>query len=88
MPSRRIARPDPTPLETDDVKVVAVGTAAWALGLLVLLVLAATDAAEVSNWWLGMCAYGIALGLFGIRYCQRRREAIERDRARGVSQAS
>ncbi|MCY7364086.1 MAG: DUF2530 domain-containing protein [Frankiaceae bacterium] len=88
MPSRRIARPDPPPLETDDVKVVAVGTAAWALGLLVLLGLAATDAADVSGWWLGMCGYGIGLGLFGIRYCQRRRAAIERDKAQGVPQAS
>ena len=88
MPSRRIARPDPPPLETDDVKVVAAGTTVWALGLLVLLVLASTGAAEVRGWWLGMCAYGIALGLFGIRYCQRRRAAIERDQARGVPRTS
>ena len=88
MPSRRIARPDPPPVETDDVKVVAVGTAAWALGLLVLLGLAATDTADVSGWWLGMCGYGIALGLFGVRYCQRRRAAIERDLDRGRPQAS
>lgn len=86
--SRRIARPDPPPLETDDVKVVAAGTAVWGLGLLGLLVLAVTDAAEVSGWWLGMCAYGIALGLFGMRYSQRRRDAIERDEARGIPQAS
>ena len=88
MPSRKIARPDPPPLETDDVKVIAVGTAAWVLGLLVLLVRAATDAADVSGWWLGMCCYGIALGLFGIRYSQRRHAAIERDKARGVPQAT
>ena len=88
VPSRRIARPDPPPLETDDVLVVAIGTAGWAAALLVLLVLAATDAVDVPGWWLGMCGYGIALGLFGIRYCQRRHAAIERDRARGVPQAS
>lgn len=88
MPSRRIPRPDPPPLETDDVKVVAVGTAAWALGLVVLLVLAVTGAADVSGWWLGMCGYGIALGLFGVRYCQRRHAAIERDRARGIPRTS
>ncbi len=88
MRSRRVARPDPPPLETDDVKVVAVITAGWAVGLLVLLVLRLTDAAEVRDWWMGMCGYGIALGLFGIRYCRRRHEAIERDKARGIPQRS
>ena len=88
MTSGRVSRPDPPPLETDDVKVVVVITAAWALGLLVLLVLRLTDTAEVRDWWMGMCGYGIALGLFGIRYCRRRHEAIERDKARGIPQKS
>lgn len=88
MPSRRIQRPDPPPLETDDVKVVAVGTALWALGLLVLVLLRVSDAAEVPGWWLGMCGYGLALGLYGVRYCRRRHAAIERDKARGIPQRS
>ncbi len=87
MPSRRAPRPDPPPLETDDVKVVAAGTAAWALALVVLAVLKATGE-DVRWWWLGMCGYGIALGLFGIRYCRRRHAAIERDKARGIPQRS
>ena len=76
-------RPDPPPLETDDVRVVAGGTAAWAVALVVLLVLrlAGTD---VAGWWLAMCACGTALGLVGVRYCQRRRAAIARDRAAGT----
>jgi len=88
VPSRRIVRPDPPPLETDDAKVVAVGTAAWIVGLLVLLVLALTDAVDVPGWWLGMCGYGIALGLYGIRYCQRRHAAIQRDLDRGLPRTS
>ena len=88
MPSRRVHRPDPAPLETDDVKLVAVGTALWVLALVVLLVLKVTDAAHVPPWWLGMCGYGIALGLFGVRYCKRRHEAIERDKAAGLPQRS
>lgn len=88
MPSRRVHRPDPPPLETDDVPVVAAGTAAWALGLVVLLVLRLTDAADVRDWWMGMCGYGIALGLFGVRYCRRRRDAIVRDAAQGLPQRS
>ena len=70
------------------MKVVAIGTMLWALGLCVLLLLLVTEAAEVRGWWLAMCGYGIALGLFGVRYCQRRRAAIERDEVRGIPQRS
>jgi hypothetical protein len=79
VPSRRPRRPDPPPLETDDVKLVAVGTLAWAVGLVVLLALAAVDV-DVQGWWIAMCAYGVALGLVGVRYCQRRHAAIEQGR--------
>lgn len=77
MPSRRVHRPDPAPLETDDVKVVACLTALWALGLVVLVVLRLAGQ-EVRDWWMVMCGYGIALGLIGIRYCRRRRDGISR----------
>lgn len=87
MSSRRASRPDPPPLETDDVKVVAVLTVAWASGLLVLALLKATGG-DVPWWWIGMCGYGIALGLFGIRYSRRRHAAIERDKAAGLPQRS
>lgn len=87
MPSRRVSRPDPPPLETDDVKVVLVITVAWVLALLVLVVLRLTGT-EVRDWWMGMCGYGIALGLFGIRYSRRRHAAIERDAAAGIPQRS
>ena len=69
------------------MKVVAVITAGWVVGLVVLLVLRLTGE-EVRDWWLGMCGYGIALGLFGIRYCRRRHQAIERDKAAGIPQRS
>ena len=87
MPSRRTKRPDPPPLETNDVTVVAVITAGWALALLVLVVLRLTGI-EVRSWWMGMCGYGIALGLFGVRYSRRRHSAIERDRVAGLPQRS
>ncbi|MEX2289798.1 MAG: hypothetical protein WD794_05660 [Mycobacteriales bacterium] len=83
MPSRSGSRTGPVPLETDDVKLVAVGTTLWALGLLVLVVLRLTGAAEVRTWWMGMCGYGIALGLYGIHYCRRRRDARTRPAAGG-----
>lgn len=72
-------RPDPEPLDTDDVRVVGALTAAWAVALVVLVVarLAGTD---VQDWWLVMCAAGAALGVVGVRYCRRRQAAIARDR--------
>lgn len=79
--SLRGSRPDPEPLETDDVKIVLVGTALWATLLVVLLVLLVADVTEVRGWWLGMCGYGIALGLYGVRYCRRRQTAFAREKA-------
>jgi hypothetical protein len=76
----RARRPDPPPLETDDVKIIAGGTAAWAVAFVVLLVVRLLGA-DVHTWWILMCASGALLGLVGVRYCQRRRDAIARDRA-------
>jgi hypothetical protein len=73
-------RPDPPPLETDDVRIVAAGTAVWAVAFLVLLI-ARLAGSGVHTWWIVMCALGAALGVVGVRYCQRRRDAIVRDRA-------
>ncbi len=77
-------RPDPPPLETDDVRTVTVGTLAWVAGLVALVALHLLDVTRVEGWWIAMCACGAALGLAGIRYCQHRRAAIERDKAKGL----
>ena len=79
-------RPDPPPLESDDVRAVAVGAGAWAVALVVLLVLRATDATRVETWWLVMCGWGVALGVLGVAYCRKRHAAIERDKAAGIPQ--
>jgi hypothetical protein len=72
-------RPDPEPLETDDVRLVAVGALMWLVALVVLGV-ARLSGAGVHTWWLEMCAYGAVLGVLGVAYCRRRRSAIARDR--------
>ncbi|MDX6198350.1 MAG: hypothetical protein QOJ79_1501 [Actinomycetota bacterium] len=74
----RERRPDPPPLETNDVAIVAGGTAAWAVAC-VALVVARLAGADVHAWWIAMCGVGAALGLVGVRYCRRRRDAIARD---------
>ena len=68
-------KPDPAPLETDDVRIVAIGAALWGVALLALSI-AALLGAQVHGWWLVMCLCGVLLGLIGVRYCQRRRAAI------------
>ncbi len=85
---RRARRPDPPPLETNDSAVVLVGTSLWAGALLVLAVLELADLARVRGWWLGMCGYGVALGLFGLYYVRRRQSAIARATDRGLPRRS
>ena len=65
-------RPDPEPLETDDVRIVAGGTVLWAVAFVVLVVLKAAGS-DIHGWWLWMCASGVGLGLIGVRYCLNRR---------------
>ncbi|HVE99002.1 MAG TPA: DUF2530 domain-containing protein [Mycobacteriales bacterium] len=74
-------RPDPPPLDTDDVRTVLVGTAIWTVALLALLPFAGALAAADRLWLLAMCACGIGLGVVGLVYCRRRARAIARDRA-------
>jgi hypothetical protein len=71
-------RPDPLPLETDDVLIVAVGSALWAVAFVVVLVVRLAGG-DVHDWWLEMCAAGALLGLVGVRYCVRRRNALSPD---------
>ncbi len=85
---RRVRRPDPPPLETNDSAVVLVGTCLWAGALLVLAVLELADLARIRGWWMGMCGYGVALGLFGLHVVRRRHQAIARDADRGLPRRS
>lgn len=71
---KRPTRPDPEPLEFDEVLVVGVGTALWGLAFLVLLALRHTLAKHGSAWWLWVCVAGFTLGLLGLRTVSRRRD--------------
>lgn len=71
-------RPDPPPLEVDEVRVVAWGTALFALVATVLALGPATLTDGGREWWLWTCVWGTALGLVGLRHCVRRRAAIAR----------
>ncbi len=64
-----------TPLRVDLGRVAAVGSAAWAVALLVTVVLAATRTTD----WLpaAVCATGALLGLAGVAW-SRRHDAMGR----------
>jgi hypothetical protein len=61
--------------------VTIIGTAGWAVALVVVLV--ARDAIPAgSRWWVWVCVTGLAMGLFALWYVpvlkRRRRRAAER----------
>lgn len=74
-------RPAPEPLQTDEVRVVAVGTALFAVGLLVTLVLHGRLEDDGRGDWVWIMVCGVLLGLVGIRSVRRRRDALRREAA-------
>ncbi|MFG2006499.1 DUF2530 domain-containing protein [Spirillospora sp. NPDC048911] len=72
----RARRPDPPPLETNDVRIAVAGTVAWAIALVTLLIIGTDD-----RWWLWVCVTGIAIGLFAIWYVPRLQSGRAREEA-------
>lgn len=66
---------DVEPLDVDGVRTVEVGTVLFFLGFVGLLPFYGALREDGRTWWLWMCLAGMALGLFGIEYCRRRRKA-------------
>ena len=74
-------RPDPEPLETDDVKVVVVGTAMWLVALLLTVVFHDRLADDGRGDWVWITLAGFLLGLVALRHAIRRRAAMRREAA-------
>ena len=72
-------RPAPEPLETDEVRVVVVGTLLFAVGLVLTLVLHGRLAEHGHGDWVWIMVCGVLLGLVGIRTVRRRRDAVRRE---------
>lgn len=68
------------PLDVDGVRSVTVGTVLWVIAFLVLLTMRGRLEDEGRSWWLWTCLAGAGLGLLGIEYTRRRRDAIARVR--------
>jgi len=61
--------------------VTAVGTAGWAVALVVLLIF--RDALPAgSRWWIWTCVTGLGMGLFALWYVPRMKRGRERAAAR------
>jgi hypothetical protein len=76
----------PPPLEANDRLVTLVGTAGWALALIVLLIVRDSLPAG-DRWWIWTCAVGLAMGLFALWYVPRFKRARARAAARRAAQA-
>jgi len=66
----------PQPVDVDGVAIVTVGTILWAIAFVALLPFRSRLADHNIDWWLWVCLAGVAMGLWGISYCRRRRNRI------------
>ena len=76
-PSQGIADPNRAG-GTDAVLPVTVGTAAWAVALVVSLLLRERLYQDGDGWWIWVCATGLTFGLLGSAWVRRRRAAYRR----------
>ncbi len=77
----RAERPaPPPPLEANDRVVTWVGTAGWAVALIVLLIVRGSLPAG-QRWWIWTCVTGLGMGLFASWYVPR----LKRGRARAAA---
>ncbi|HSI94198.1 MAG TPA: DUF2530 domain-containing protein [Jiangellaceae bacterium] len=70
--------PEVEPLDVDGVRTVAIITVLWAVAFVVLALQRAELEDAGRGWWLWTCLAGVGLGLLGLEYCRRRRDAIAR----------
>jgi hypothetical protein len=70
----------PPPLEADDQLVIRVGTAGWAIALVVLLIVR-DSLPPGQRWWIWTCVCGLAMGLFAAWYVPW----LKRSRARAAA---
>ncbi|MGH3328727.1 MAG: DUF2530 domain-containing protein [Streptomycetales bacterium] len=68
----RVRHPDPPPFQTNDVRVVSIGTALWLVALLASLPFRDQLSEQGNGWWMWTCLAGFGLGLWGVTYCRRR----------------
>ena len=66
---------DVDPLDLDGVRTMQVGTALWAVAIVLILPFYGSLEEDGHLWWLWTCVAGFGLGLVGWDHCRRRRNA-------------
>ena len=64
------------PMDLDGVRTMTVGTILWGVVTVALLPFLGTLEQEGRTWWIWASLAGFGLGLIGIEYCRRRRNAL------------
>jgi Protein of unknown function (DUF2530) len=65
-------------LDVDGVRTVAIITVLWAVAFVVLALQRSQLDEAGRGWWVWTCLAGVGLGLLGLEYCRKRRDAIAR----------
>lgn len=65
-------------LDVSGIPSVLTGIVAWAVALVVLLILRSRLDRADREWWIWVAVAGFALGWVGLWYCRRRWAAIQR----------
>jgi hypothetical protein len=73
------------PLDVDGVGAILVGTIAWTVGLVVCLLLRDRLAADGHAWWTWVCLAAALMGLPGLWFVRRRRDAYAAAKAATTS---
>lgn len=71
-----------TPIDADGVSAVVLGTIAWAVTTVVLLLMRSQLESRGQQWWIAVALTGTALGLIGLPYVLRRRATYRAHAAR------
>lgn len=79
-PTRRpvLRNAEVEPLDLDGITSVIVGSAAWLMALVFVLVRYDHLRDTGRGWWLYTVLAGLGLGLIGFLYCMRRRSRVRR----------
>lgn len=73
------------PMDVDGVRTMTVGTILWGVVAVAMLPFLGSLEEQGRTWWLWTALAGLGLGLIGIEYCRRRRNALHLQPGRRAS---